>query len=69
MLKNVVGILFGIVKFDEIVMYLVYWDYFGYCDVVKGDDICNGVVDNVIGVVGLVVLVEVSVKVGLVKCS
>lgn len=62
--KNVVGILPGTAKPDEVVMYSAHWDHLGHCDAVKGDDICNGAVDNATGVAGLVALAEASVKAG-----
>ncbi|MEG3125873.1 M28 family metallopeptidase [Sphingomonas sp. GB1N7] len=62
--KNVVGILPGTAKPDEIVMYSAHWDHLGHCDAVKGDDICNGAVDNATGVAGLVALAEAGVKAG-----
>ena len=62
--KNVVGILPGTTRPDEVVMYSAHWDHLGRCDAVKGDDICNGAVDNATGVAGLVALAEASVKAG-----
>jgi Zn-dependent M28 family amino/carboxypeptidase len=67
--KNVVGILPGTAKPDEIVLYSAHWDHLGRCDAVKGDDICNGALDNASGVAGLVALAEASVKAGPAKRS
>ncbi|MGY4395605.1 Zn-dependent M28 family amino/carboxypeptidase [Sphingomonas sp. UYAg733] len=67
--KNVVGILPGTVMPDEIVLYSAHWDHLGRCDAVKGDDICNGALDNASGVAGLVALAEASVKAGPAKRS
>ncbi len=67
--KNVIGILPGKPvgrggKPDEYVFYTAHWDHFGHCDPVKGDDICNGALDNASGVAGLVALAEANVKAG-----
>jgi Zn-dependent M28 family amino/carboxypeptidase len=67
--KNVIGILPGTARPDELVMYSAHWDHLGHCDAVKGDDICNGAVDNASGVAGLVALAEASVKAGPTKRS
>ncbi|WP_375419848.1 M28 family metallopeptidase [uncultured Sphingomonas sp.] len=62
--KNVVGILPGTSHADEYVLYSAHWDHLGRCDAVKGDDICNGAVDNASGVAGLIALAESAVKAG-----
>ncbi len=62
--KNVIGILPGTAHPDEIVLYSAHWDHLGRCDAVKGDDICNGAVDNASGVAGLVAIAEASTKAG-----
>ena len=62
--KNVVGILPGTGKPDEVVLYSAHWDHLGRCDAVKGDDICNGAVDNASGIGGLVALAEAHAKAG-----
>ncbi len=62
--KNVVGILPGTGKPDEVVLYSAHWDHLGHCDAVKGDDICNGAVDNASGIGGLVALAEAHAKAG-----
>jgi Zn-dependent M28 family amino/carboxypeptidase len=67
--KNVVGILPGTAKPDEVVMYSAHWDHLGHCDAVKGDDICNGAVDNASGIGGLVALAEAHAKAGPAKRS
>lgn len=67
--KNVVGILPGTSKPDEVVLYSGHWDHLGRCDAVNGDDICNGAVDNATGIAGLVALAEASVKAGPAKRS
>lgn len=67
--KNVVGILPGSVKPDEVVLYSAHWDHLGRCDAVNGDDICNGAVDNASGIGGLVALAEAHAKAGPAKRS
>ncbi|CAN5510540.1 hypothetical protein BH09PSE4_BH09PSE4_21410 [soil metagenome] len=58
--KNVVGILPGKTHPDDIVLYSAHWDHFGHCSPVKGDDICNGAIDNATGVAALVALAEAN---------
>ena len=67
--KNVVGILPGTAKPDEVVLYSAHWDHLGRCDAVNGDDICNGAVDNASGIGGLVALAEAHAKAGAAKRS
>jgi Zn-dependent M28 family amino/carboxypeptidase len=62
--KNVVGILPGKARPDEVVLYSGHWDHLGRCDAVDGDDICNGAVDNASGVAALVAIAEANVKAG-----
>ncbi|MCD2324824.1 M28 family metallopeptidase [Sphingomonas sp. IC-56] len=67
--KNVVGILPGSERPDEVVLYSAHWDHLGRCDAVNGDDICNGALDNASGTAGLVALAEAQVKAGAAKRS
>ncbi|MET0308836.1 MAG: M28 family metallopeptidase [Sphingomonas sp.] len=67
--KNVIGILPGSAKPDEIVLYSAHWDHLGHCAPVKGDDICNGALDNASGSAALVALAEAHVKAGPAKRS
>lgn len=67
--KNVVGILPGTERANEIVLYSAHWDHLGHCDAVKGDDICNGAVDNASGVAALVALAEANANAGAAKRS
>ncbi|WP_157217698.1 M28 family metallopeptidase [Flavisphingomonas formosensis] len=62
--KNVVGILPGKTRPDEVVIYSAHWDHLGHCEPVNGDDICNGALDNASGVAGLVALAEAQAKAG-----
>jgi len=67
--KNVIGILPGTEHPDEVVLYSAHWDHLGRCDAVKGDDICNGAVDNASGVAALVAMAEANRKAGAAKRS
>ena len=67
--KNVIGILPGTARPDEGVLYSAHWDHLGRCDAVKGDDICNGAVDNASGVAALVAMAEANSKAGRAKRS
>lgn len=63
--KNVVGILPGTKRPDEVVLYTAHWDHLGHCaPAPDGDDICNGAVDNGNGVAALVALAEAHHKAG-----
>ncbi|OYY79652.1 MAG: peptidase M28 [Sphingomonas sp. 28-62-20] len=62
--KNVIGVLPGTAAPQDYVLYTAHWDHLGRCDAVKGDDICNGAVDNASGMAGLVALAEANVKAG-----
>lgn len=54
--NNVVGILPGLEKADEVVLYTAHWDHIGRGRPVNGDAIYNGAVDNASGVAGLIEL-------------
>lgn len=62
--NNVVGILPGKTRPDEVVLYSAHWDHLGRCEPVNGDNICNGAVDNASGTAGLVALAEAHAKAG-----
>jgi Zn-dependent M28 family amino/carboxypeptidase len=44
--KNVIGILPGKERADEVIIYSAHWDHLGIGPVVNGDSIYNGAVDN-----------------------
>ncbi|RYE03518.1 MAG: M28 family peptidase [Sphingomonadales bacterium] len=67
--KNVIGILPGAERPDEVVLYSAHWDHFGSCTPVNGDDICNGAIDNATGVAALVAVAEANAKQGPAKRS
>jgi Zn-dependent M28 family amino/carboxypeptidase len=56
--NNVIGILPGKTHPNDYILYSAHWDHLGHCEPVKGDDICNGAVDNASGSAGLVALAE-----------
>ena len=56
---NVVGLLPGKAAANEVVLYSAHWDHLGRCKPdARGDDICNGAVDNATGVAGIVALAK-----------
>lgn len=63
--RNVIGMLPGKKRPDEVVLYTAHWDHLGRCKPnAKGDDICNGAVDNATGTAMLAALAEANVKAG-----
>ena len=63
--KNVIGLLPGRARPDEYVIHTAHWDHLGRCTPdAKGDDICNGAIDNATGTAALVALAEAHVKAG-----
>lgn len=63
--QNVLGILPGSERPDEIVIHTAHWDHLGRCTPAPdGDDICNGAVDNATGTAALVALAEAHAKAG-----
>lgn len=54
---NVVGMLPGTTRPDEVVLVTAHWDHVGRCKAdASGDDICNGALDNASGTAGLLAL-------------
>ena len=63
--KNVIGVLPGKARPDEVVLHTAHWDHLGRCTPnAAGDDICNGAIDNATGVAALVALAEAHAKFG-----
>ncbi|WP_066801526.1 M28 family peptidase [Sphingomonas soli] len=62
--RNVIGMLPGTKRPDEVVLYTGHWDHLGRCDAIDGDDICNGAIDNATGIGALVAIAEASAKQG-----
>jgi Zn-dependent M28 family amino/carboxypeptidase len=55
--KNILALLPGTQRPDEYVLYTAHWDHLGHCPPdQRGDDICNGAIDNATGVAGLLEL-------------
>jgi Zn-dependent M28 family amino/carboxypeptidase len=55
--NNVIGLLPGTERPDEYLLYTAHWDHLGRCPPDSiGDDICNGAIDNAVGVAGLLEL-------------
>jgi Zn-dependent M28 family amino/carboxypeptidase len=62
---NVIGVLPGKTRPEEYVLYTAHWDHLGRCKPdAKGDDICNGAVDNATGVAALAALAKMNVAAG-----
>ena len=53
---NVVGVIPGRTRPEEVVLYSAHWDHLGRCAPVDGDDICNGALDNATGTAALIEL-------------
>ncbi len=51
--KNVVGLLEGSTKPEEVIIYSGHWDHFGIGATVDGDSIFNGAVDNASGIAAI----------------
>jgi Zn-dependent M28 family amino/carboxypeptidase len=65
--NNVVGVLPGKTRPDDVVLYSAHWDHLGHCapqGAKPGDDICNGAVDNADGVAVLTALAKMNAEAG-----
>lgn len=51
---NVVGLLPGTNRADEVILYTAHWDHVGIGPAIKGDSIRNGAVDNASGTAGII---------------
>ena len=56
--KNVMGLLPGTDRADEIVVFTAHWDHLGRDDKLEGDQVYNGAVDNATGTAALAVLAK-----------
>ncbi len=56
--NNVVGLIKGKEKPEEVVVYTAHWDHFGKHDDEPGDNIYNGAIDNGTGVAGVLEIAE-----------
>jgi len=55
---NVLGLLRGSARPDEVVVYMAHWDHLGRNPDLEGDQIFNGAVDNATGTAALIELAE-----------
>ncbi len=60
--KNVLALLPGSTRKDEVVAWSAHWDHFGVDSTAKGDQIMNGARDNASGVSALLVLANAFAK-------
>ena len=56
--ENVIGVLPGSTRPDEVIVYSAHWDHFGKDDTLEGDRIYNGAIDNATGVAALLEIAE-----------
>ena len=55
---NVIGVVKGSTHPDEVIIYSAHWDHLGVGQVVDGDSIYNGALDNATGTSGLLAIAE-----------
>ena len=60
--KNVVALIPGTDRKDEVIIYSAHWDHFGVGKAIDGDSIYNGAVDNASGTAGLLAIAEAFQK-------
>ncbi len=56
--RNVLALLPGSERPDEVIIYTAHWDHFGKDPSLEGDQIYNGALDNATGTAGLLVLAK-----------
>ncbi|CAM3338884.1 M28 family metallopeptidase [Zobellia roscoffensis] len=56
--KNVIALIPGTDKKNEVIIYSAHWDHFGIGKAINGDSIYNGAVDNASGTAGLLAIAE-----------
>ncbi|HEY6985573.1 MAG TPA: M28 family metallopeptidase [Rhodanobacteraceae bacterium] len=56
--ENVLGMIRGSTRPDEVVVYSAHWDHLGKDPNLKGDQIYNGAIDNGTGISGLIEIAE-----------
>lgn len=56
--RNVLALLPGTDRADEVVIYMAHWDHLGKRESEAGDNIYNGAVDNATGVAGILEIAE-----------
>jgi Zn-dependent M28 family amino/carboxypeptidase len=63
--RNVIGVLPGRERADEVVLTTAHWDHLGHCPAnAAGDGICNGAIDNATGIAALVALAKAQAAAG-----
>ncbi|WP_339651568.1 M28 family metallopeptidase [uncultured Maribacter sp.] len=60
--KNVVAMITGSEKKDEVIIYSAHWDHLGVGKAIDGDSIYNGAIDNASGTAGLLAIAEAFKK-------
>jgi Zn-dependent M28 family amino/carboxypeptidase len=60
--NNVIALLPGAKRPDEVVIYMAHWDHFGKDPALEGDQIFNGALDNATGTAALLELAEAFSK-------
>jgi Zn-dependent M28 family amino/carboxypeptidase len=60
--KNVLAMIPGTDRKDEVIIYSAHWDHFGVGKAIEGDSIYNGAVDNASGTAGLLAIAEAFKK-------
>ncbi len=60
--KNVIGMIKGSERPDEVVLYMAHWDHLGQDESLQDDQIYNGAVDNATGTAGLLMIAEAFMK-------
>ncbi|TAM95273.1 MAG: M28 family peptidase, partial [Rhodanobacteraceae bacterium] len=60
--NNVLGLIKGTEKPDEVIVYSAHWDHFGEDDKLKGDKIFNGAIDNGTGISALMEIADAFAK-------
>jgi Zn-dependent M28 family amino/carboxypeptidase len=56
--RNVLGLLPGSERTDEVIVYMGHWDHLGMNPELEGDQIYNGAIDNATGIAGLFEIAE-----------
>ncbi len=56
--ENVIGMIRGSTRPDEVVVYSAHWDHLGKDSSIKGDGIYNGAIDNGTGIAALIEIAE-----------
>ena len=60
--KNVVAMISGTDRKDEVIIYSAHWDHLGVGKAIDGDSIYNGAIDNASGTAGLLAIAEALKK-------